>query len=393
MTLQISSLQREVDLPGLCEAVYGSSDDGRQKKPRLKSARDYFFNLQQEDIPILIDVFKYWRDYEEYLLMQGEHRVSGEKKFRAVKASKRGNDVYGKITRKKLGFLKNAENLVFFTHEDFTVKDVVKIRLVWLILTWDPGVCSLNDAWYGRRNSVFVEGKEDGVQLYVDGILGRLEEKHVKGCPCVQCKYNLYITNLRNKYGRIQVLRFPQAFPSQDGSAYGYPHLHLVLLFQDHEFTVFPHMNNKEKLEYRIHERDEVKDQGNWHYFSDIKAISSMKGIYNYAVKHHENAGFGNSYEAVLNNSVCWLYKKKSYTISGSFRITYTEFIGKLCNSKVVGQVTLVGGFISDWKYTLLGVFSFFDFDLLIDPPDDWCFDVSSEVVSRLMLSIKKRVV
>jgi len=86
-----------------------------------------------------------------------------------------------------------------------------------------------------------------------------------------------------------------------------------------------------------------------------------MNGIYNYAVRHYVNAGLGDSEEAILNNSMCWIFKKKSYTVSGGFRESYSEYIRSLRNSKpVLVQTDLFGG-RHPMKWMLIGIKSFVD--------------------------------
>ena len=268
------------------------------QKPRLKNARNWLL-WSYIDINLLLELYPAWRDYVEFLVLHRLKSVGFEQKTIAVKCSKRGNDVYGWRTEKKLKFLKQSEDLVFFKPKDFDCEKIIKTRLLWVSLTWNSNLCSLKESW-------------DSSQHY----------------------YNLFITNLRNRYGKIDVLRFPQAFPDKKGSAYGYHHEHLVLLFKDAEFTVFPSLNDRLELSYRINEKDELATQGKWHSFIDVKAINSMNGIYNYAVKHYQNAGFGTSEEATLNNAFCWLFKKKSYIVSGDFREKYADLIRTLHNSK-----------------------------------------------------------
>ena len=313
------------------------------QKPRVKNARNH---LMQDviNMPLLLEVYQAWRDYDEYLVLYREKSIGFEQKTIAVKCSKRGNDVYGRRTEKRLGFLKEAENLEFFNPKDFDSEKVVESPLLWVSLTWDSKLCSLRDAW-----------------------------------DRCEYDYNLFITNLRNKYGRIEVVRFPQASPDENGSAYGYPHFHLVLLFQDKKFTVFSSMDEKGEPSYRITEKDELATQGKWHSFIDVKAISSMKGIYNYAVKHYENAGFGTSKEATLNNAFCWLFGKKSYTVSGAFKKRYAEFIRSLRKSKAkMAQIDL-NGEMHPQIWHLVGIFSVFELRIAypeLEFDKKWAFEL-----------------
>ena len=299
----------------------------KDNKPRLGAARTYFFELQDKvNIDELLDFYTSWRDFTEFLVLHRDTSPGFDKKDIAVKCSKRGNDVYGRRTESRLGFLKATENLEFFTPKDFDCEKAVKTRLLWVTLTWDSNLCGLKDSW-------------DSGQYY----------------------YNLWITNLRNHYGKIDVLRFPQASPDRGGKAFGYQHFHVVLLFHDCEFSVFPYMNEKGELSYRIEEKDEFDKQGKWHSFTDVRAISSMCGIYQYAIKHYENAGFGSSEEATLNNAMCWIFKKKSYTVSGGFRESYSEFIRSLRNSKGdLAQIDL-DGVVHCQVWILIGIKSIFE--------------------------------
>ncbi len=348
MALKVS-LKSSVNSYDFWNSIY----DGKTVKPRLSLARGFFTRFSQGDIPLLVDAFKDWRDYPEFLLLRADNRVTNERKFFAVKCSKRGNDIFARRLDRKLGFLKTDD--VFFDIHKFDERQshTVKTKLLWVTLTYNSNRCSLEDAW---KN--------------------------------IGSEFNLWITNLRNKYGKVWYVAFPQAFPNQKGEGYGYSHLHLIMFFEDVSFHVFRRMEKNREgklgLIYRVKEKYDIESQGKWHSFIDVKALSSMRAVWNYAKKHCYNAGFGPSDEASLNNAVMWLFKKKSFNMSGGFREKYIEFIKTLRSSKVVGQKTLDGGLLKDWIFSLLGVFSFSDLKISKDPPD-WRFDVDPELVHSLM--------
>jgi hypothetical protein len=324
----------------------------RSGKPRLSESRGVFSPLRQKDISWLVKAFKFWKSYSEFLVLKAEHQFKDEVKYFAVKCSKRGNDVFSARLDNRLGFLRSDEK--FFDPLDFENHKNVKTRLLWVTLTYDSKRCSLDEAW----NNIADE-------------------------------FNLWITNLRNRYGRIHYVSFPQAFPDPKGLAYGYPHLHIIMFFEDVEFTVFRHMekdrSGKLGLVYRIEEKDEIKSQGKWHSFiQDFKALSSMKAVWNYAKKHCYNAGLGDSDEANLNNAIMWLYRKKSFNMSGEFRRRYTEFIRAMHKSKEVFQETLDGGRLNEWKFSLVGVFSVFELCIEGDPPP-WIVSLDKEIVDGLI--------
>lgn len=320
-------------------------------KPRLSKARFFFQPLVQGDISHLVDAFKYWKNYSEYLVLKAENVMTDEKRFFAVKCSKRGNDVFAARLDSSLGFLRSEEK--FFNPEDLDDHKVVKTGLLWITLTYDSKRCSLDHAWKNLSKD-----------------------------------FNLWITNLRNKYGRIHYVSFPQAFPNSDGMAFGYPHIHLIMLFDDVEFNVFRRMEKNREgkfgLVFRIQEKYELEKQGKWHSFIDVKALSSMKAVWNYAKRHCYNAGYGESEEASLNNAIMWLYRKKSFNMSGSFRERYVEFIQALRKSKEVFYPLLDGGRLSEWKITLVGIFSVFELCIQGEPPP-WVVSLDAEKVAGLV--------
>jgi len=342
---------REFEIYNLVMDDYG--------KPRLSVARSHFKPLEQRDVDLLVDVFQIWRDFNEYGLIKGENLFSDEKKYLAIKLSKRGNDVFAERMRSRLDFLKGLSSKdKFFDVSDFKGRNrskKVMTQLLWTTLTFDSNICDLDSAWKRVRDD-----------------------------------FNRWITNLRNRYGKIWYVAFPQAFPGI-GSAFGYPHIHLIMLFEDQEFTVFPRMerDNRGKLGlvFRIAEKYEIEDQGKWHSFIDIKALSSMRGVLNYAKKYAENICYGHSKESGVNNAVMWLMKKKSYSVSGSFREAFHDLIVGLRNSKMEGVFAyrnVLGEVIPLWKWTFLGVWSVSDLDLLGEPPP-WIVSLDGDKVQNLL--------
>jgi hypothetical protein len=335
----------ELEYEVLSEVI---DDKGR---PRLSFARAYFLPMARDSIPVLNEVFKFWQNYAEYLLLRGENLVNGKKLFLAVKCSKRGNDVFAGRLRRKLGFFKHVKGVSFFDPKDFGPDRSVNTNLLWVTLTYDSKRCSLHKAWQN----------------------------------CMK-EYNKFITNLRNKYGKIDVLRFIQPFPGDTGEAYGYPHFHLVLLFKEARFMVFPNLEEDEdgalKLVYRIQQRDEVKAQGKWHSFVDIKALSSVGATVNYCRKYAENVCYGSSEKAVLTSAMLWVYRKQTFCMSAGFRQSFLEFIRAMQGSKTSSmQSTLDGNVIDDWVWTCHGVRGSGE----VGAVDEWFISLDEDVFHRLV--------
>jgi len=329
-------------------------------RPRLNYARNYFAKLLQEDLPVLSNAFKYWRDFDEALLLYGKNRVNEKEMWLGVKCSKRGNDVFTDRLDRKMGFLKAFEGITMFSLEDFNldminkgVSDVsMPSNLLWFTLTFNPSSCSLDEAWE-RIGSM----------------------------------WNLWITNMRNKYGKIQALKFLEAFPNPESSAAGYPHIHAVLLFEDHNFQAFPHWELDKRTEkwgwvYRVREKDEIKSQGKWAAFSDIKALHSGKALGGYLRKHCKNTHGGDDPAALTTQSLLWLKKKQTFSMSSEFRQKFSDLITGMHDSKTEAQMTLDGEILDDWIWTAHGVRSCFDVGM---EKGVWFMSLEEEKFHRLV--------
>ena len=75
------TLPRRAEEPSFDKYAFFNDIWDESGRPRLKAARRYFRNLKQNDLPFLIEGFKAWKNYHEYLLIKGENRVNGEKMF------------------------------------------------------------------------------------------------------------------------------------------------------------------------------------------------------------------------------------------------------------------------------------------------------------------------
>jgi hypothetical protein len=262
------------------------SSDG---KPRLAPARDFLLDeVCRENLPVIMEAFKSWRDYVEYLLLMGRHVKTGKEQFVAVKCSKRGNDVFTRRLDYELGVLRELDGVELFTIDDFQTHEYMPCNLLFLTLTFDSKLCSMREAW---QQSTYY--------------------------------WNLLLTNLRNKYGRVFYIQMPEAFPDENGEAYGYPHPHAILLFLDHQFHAFPRWERKKNGEegwvYRIKEKHELEEQAKWHSFIDVKAINSGRSLGGYLRKHVKNTHGGDDPSALLTQAMLWLHRKRTYTMSEDF--------------------------------------------------------------------------
>jgi hypothetical protein len=348
---------------------------------RLARIREYLEHPKQSDVDFMMDVYKSWVTSPEALLLQGTHTETGEKRLIGLKCSKRGNDVFNKRLDAKLAFLSDlkSEGFEFFDSADFTVDKKVFSSALWVTLTFDSKICSLDDAW--RR---------------------------------IEDDWNSWITNLRNRYGKIMALKFIQAFPGKKqgkrGSAFAYPHIHAVLLFKEAKFSVFPEIVEKKdaddnrkgvSLRYRIHEKDDFVSQGKYHSNVDVQALRTFKSISNYCRKYGQGTynvindeGSVND-EALINCTMGFFYHKQSYSASRALQSELSDLITHMRLSKSVNpkfQSRLDGsGCFSVWLWESKGVRSWNELRKVgLDPPGDQ-FDIDADVFEKLVRREYKR--
>jgi Geminivirus Rep catalytic domain. len=339
------------------------------EKPRLLYARSMFlkaenrremgFESLEECLGLLESLFSYWESFSEFLLLKREDLKSKNVEYVAVKCSKRGNDVYAARLSARLGWLEDhVPNVEFFKIKDFQVDRRVSSRLLWVTLTWDTNRSSLMHAWEHLG--------ED---------------------------FNRFMSSLKRKYGKISIFRVWESYKN------GYPHVHAVIYFHEAEFKVFPHWSSKEKkLVFRIEEKAEISEF--WHSHVDIQAISSTSALFTYIRKHQKNILMGLGNPSVVEEApsaiglssmapsglrslaLCWLFRKRSFSVSGDFREVLSDLIRTLHNSNMLGQQNLLGERVPDVSWLFVGIFSG---ERLGVPPWMWAARIEVDVVERLL--------
>jgi len=330
---------------------------------RLAKIRDYLEHPKQSDVDFMQEVYLKWVSSPEALILKGTNTSTGEERMIGVKCSKRGNDVFNKRLDGKLSFLESlkSEGFELFDSADFTLDKKVFSSVLWVTLTFDSKLCSMDEAWK------------------------RIEDD-----------WNSWITNLRNRYGQIMALKFIQAFPGKKqgkrGEAFAYPHIHAVLLFKEAKFSVYPQLveknevdekvNHEVSLRYRINEKDELVSQGKYHSNVDVQALRTFKSISNYCRKYGQGTynvinddGEVND-EALINCTMGFFYHKQSYSASRALQGELSDLITQMRLSKSSNprfQARLDGsGSFSVWKWESKGVRSWGELRKVgLDPPGD----------------------
>ena len=249
-----------------------------------------------------------WASEDVYMIFTKWNRKKWKNDVYAVKCSKRGNDVYRSRVKSRFRGLRHySENIIFFNPKERGNKTT---RALWITLTYNTKRCSYGEAW-----------KNIGVE------------------------FNRFMSYLRRNFGKISSCRVFESFEN------GHPHLHCIVIFE-HSFSVF----RDSKGQFRIREKD-VITQG-WHSNVDVKAISSLAGGLSYLKKYLlkgidvENADS----KGLKTLALCWLYRKRAFSVSGQFRKALSDLISYLHNSnKKTVQVTLSREILPEERFILLG--------------------------------------
>ncbi len=279
------------------------------QKPRLNYYRG-LLSMEDPDIEQIMDDYLTWVNYVEYLIFRRENIYTYENTYRAVKAAKRGNDVYAWRLGKRLQKMYHLPEISFFNRKDRSKRQKTKVLFITLTYRRD-----------GRIDSAWEDVGKD---------------------------FNRWISGLRRRYGKIHVLR------NWEAQSDGYPHIHCVLYFEDQEFETFFYNGI-----WRVSAKVELSR--NWHWgFSDMFALSDLGAGVGYVVKYltkvHKTV-VEEKYDrkSVLTLAMMWIFKKRAYSVSRGFE-GLVEEDEEDAVKRYVGQVDLNGKPIFRW--VLVGFWS-----------------------------------
>lgn len=287
------------------QSTLDSSDSTEDQKSKLgevvtsklKYARNYYVedssvldqkNLSEDFVNQLWKDFKGYRDSNDYVVMkQNNGHCDGS--YFAMKLSKRGNDKYRREKKNRINALLEGlktEDLKL----DFSDKDYTKALFVTFTHNDKP---TIKEAW-----------------------------------ESVSQEYEEVTKKIRQKYGDVSIFRVFEAYES------GYPHVHAIILFHDHEFETFQH-----KGKTRIENKDQFAKICGWHSYIDVEGVDHVGKSIRYISKYFTKDSVEiaeNSKElkkAKLTLAFNWLFRRRSFAVSGDFKEKLREFIHTKSNS------------------------------------------------------------
>lgn len=274
-------------------------------KPRLASTRKRL--THSPDLVNLLTEYQAWVNYTEWLVFQGINLDTGEVHFKAALAAKRGNKVYNWRVRKRL---KDLDKIKSKPHTlGYFSRGVARPLTAALFITLTYSRTSpLGETW-----------------------------------DMVGSDFDKWRARIRSRYGKFEFIRCWESHKD------GYPHIHILLVFQDAEFTVFRY-NRK----YRISEKANFEWKWGW---VDVQACRDLKDGISYIAKY---IGKTHLQGSALTLALTWFYGKRGWSMSRAFN----DLIRALHNPNPVDPFAVVD---SPIKWFLMGFYGAAPLQLILD--------------------------
>jgi len=218
-----------------------------------------------------------WRDAPLYLIFK-EYIPEGSTRFKAVKASKRGNDVYRWRVRHRF---EGLDDLLSDLILDSSIHTISRANALFITLTYARDL-SIGAAW-ARASS----------------------------------DYAKFAAYLRKTYGRVALIKTIAA------QSDGFPHIHIAAFFEEKLWCVKRLHGTTFRLETY---RDKQRFTQAWgHGNVDVEAITDPKKASHYILGHvtgeikKKSHIAGEIKKNVLDDRslfLCWLFRKKAFSIS-----------------------------------------------------------------------------
>lgn len=281
------------------------NDSGKIRLARVRSELENSMISHTQ----LIELYQEWRDFSEFMVLARPD----SHEYCAVKCSKRGNDVYNwRLDHRFQALDALAEQLGDDRIFDIN-QDKPKTNVLFVTLTFDTKLCNESNAWERI-------GKD----------------------------WNKWKARLTKKYGKISTFRAWESFKN------GYPHIHAILVFRDHEFDVYESKQDETgKTKYRITEKKEFEKS--YHSYVDVVGVSSLGGSVRYLTKYLRKE---HTQHANITQAQMWINRKQSFSLSKDFAESLRLVYKNLHNSNPKYEQTNLEGESIEKPWQFVGIFS-----------------------------------
>jgi hypothetical protein len=193
------------------------------------------------------------------------------------------------------------------------------------------------------------------------------------------------MSKMRRVFGSISTARSFESFRN------GYPHIHVVLLFNDFSFEVREAMDKKGRKVLLIDNDLLECIQVFWHSFVKVRGVGNVSESISYLKKYISKCADFDVQDVKGQRTLaqCWAYRKRAYSLSGVFRSRMSDLIHtkQNSNSKTL-QLTLENEKLEENKWSCLG---FVSIEVLGIEPFMWRLTLSGELRERVYEDLNER--
>jgi hypothetical protein len=134
-----------------------------------------------------------------------------------------------------------------------------------------------------------------------------------------QLLWNLFVANLRRKYGKVLTARV------YESTEQGFPHIHGILYFPNYQFPTFLKWSQTKKRHiWRIPFPEVEKLRGLWYSFIDVQGMvnlaDGMKYLGKYITKGTDLESGGLSGKGLITLANTWAFHKRAYSLGVKFK-------------------------------------------------------------------------
>ena len=179
-------------------------------------------------------------------------------------------------------------------------------------------------------------------------------------------EFHLFHNKLRKQFGKVEIFR------TWESTNNFYPHVHMIALFWDHSFNVIKHEDRTGVISYRIPYKTRTLISNYWHSNVDVQALQNTHEGLNELTKYITKDLC--SEKGDKTNSMIWLHRKQSYSVSKNFVKQLTGWninLEEPSNFDLINEMCNCNHDIINWEF--IGILRGRDLRL---SGDVWCLDL-----------------